>query len=115
MKASPPKPLDLYMVQSTTERHLAYIAETERRTEECRTDSRREARQKDRECRWCFYRSGMAGQAFTDWTCWSCGKEDQSSTTSHPRLCVECADKLGLCERCCADRELKSRKTLERK
>jgi hypothetical protein len=117
MKAHPPlRPLDLYMVQSTTERHRAYIEETERRTEECRTDARREARLAARECRWCYYRGpGLSGQMFTDWTCWSCGKEDQSSSTSHPRLCVECADKLGLCERCCADRELKSRKTLERK
>jgi hypothetical protein len=115
MKASPPKPLDLFMVQSATERARAYIAETERRVEDSRTDACREARLKARECRWCFYRSSFAGQAFTDWNCWSCGKEDSHANTAVPRLCDTCADKLGLCVRCCADRELKRRKTLERK
>lgn len=115
MKSSPPKPLDLYMVQSATERNLAYIAETERRVADCHADADREARLKARECRWCWYRSGFAGQAFTEWTCWSCGKEDCHANTAVPRLCNECADRLGLCVRCCADRELKRRKTLERK
>jgi hypothetical protein len=116
MKAQPPlKLLDLYMVQSTTDLNRRYIEETERRVEECRTDARREQRLKERECRWCFYRSTMSGQGFTDWNCWSCGAAGYHSNTSVPRLCNECADKLGLCVHCCADRELKRRKTLERK
>jgi hypothetical protein len=115
VKASPPTPLDLFMVQSATERARAYIAETERHTEERRADTRREQRLAERECRWCFYRSTMAGQGFTDWTCWSCGAAGYHANTAVPRLCDTCADKLGLCVRCCADRELKRRKTLERK
>jgi len=109
------KPLDLFMVQSHTDLNRRYIEETERRVEECRTDAHREQRLKARECRWCFYRTTFAGQAFTEWTCWACGKEDSHPNTSTPRLCNECADKLGLCVHCCADRELKRRKTLERK
>ena len=63
-------------------------------------------------CVYCFYETFMAGQAFTQWKCVECGTEAMHHTTHIPRLCKPCADKLGACCQCAADREWKSKQII---
>lgn len=68
-------------------------------------------------CPTCFYidNMGFAGQAFTEWTCEACEKpQPMWPNTAHPKLCLECADRYGLCVRCLADLELRPRKKVTR-
>ena len=64
-------------------------------------------RQECGKCVYCFYETFVAGQAFTMWKCAECGTEGMHHNTHTPRLCKPCADKLGACIYCTADREWK--------
>jgi hypothetical protein len=70
-------------------------------------DARMESRQRDQECKYCFYfrRGGMAGQAFTEWNCAVCGGEQMHPNTACPKVCKDCSKKLELCTQCGADLE----------
>lgn len=68
-------------------------------------------------CPTCFYVDNMslAGAAMTPWSCEACEKEQPLwHCTAHPKLCLECADRYGLCVRCIADLELRPRKKVAR-
>lgn len=109
--------VDLFTVQTVTDRHKHYIDEQVRHSLEALSDSKRKDRREARECAWCFYfcRNRLAGQAFTDWECSGCNTPASHPNTSTPVLCDSCSDKLGLCVRCGADLDLKMRTTMERK
>lgn len=80
-------------------------------------DPQREERMKQCVCLACAYVRGpyFAGQAFTAWTCEACEKEQPSwPNTAVPKLCLECADRYGLCTRCLADLDLRPRKKVVR-
>lgn len=69
-------------------------------------DTKREQRAAMRLCRWCFYFGrGLAGQAFTAYTCRGCAEERQHPNTSVPLLCDGCADRLTACRKCGGARE----------
>ena len=73
-------------------------------------DGQREKRVAARQCRGCFYLdSGLAGQAFTKWTCGLCGKEDMHHNTNTPKLCMECSQAFDLCAMCGGDIEMRCR------
>lgn len=74
-------------------------------------DSDLTKRQKAQECKCCFYlSSGLAGQAFTEWTCAVCGAKDCWANTATPRVCKDCATKHALCVRCGGDIHMRSRR-----
>lgn len=79
-------------------------------------DPKREERMKLCLCPACTYlRGGFAGQAFTAWTCEACEKPQPSwHNTATPKLCLECADRYGLCTRCLADLDLSPRRKVTR-
>lgn len=85
---------------------------------EAHDDASRKERLASHLCPWCYYfvrGSRLAGQAFTEWTCAHCLKAFMHGNTAVPKLCDECGGKLGLCVWCCADMELKKRRTLKSK
>ena len=74
-------------------------------------DNERSERTRRLECKCCFYlRSGLAGQAFTEWKCVVCDTQDTWANTSTPRVCVACAKKHSLCVRCGGDIHMRSRR-----
>ncbi len=80
-------------------------------------DPQREKRLKECLCLACAYiRQGMlAGQTFTRWTCAACEKpQPEWPNTAVPKLCLECADRYGLCVRCIADLDLRARRKVTR-
>jgi len=105
--------VELWDVQTATERAKVHIDEAAHRAERLLSDPDTKARREAVECRWCFYgRNGMSGQAFTEWTCGACGEKASHPNTRVPRLCAACAKELHLCRQCCADVELRRRRTL---
>lgn len=117
MRQQPKPPLDLFGVQSATDRARQYAESSLCKALRYNADSEREERLKAHQCPWCWYfrRPVIAGQAFTEWTCSGCGAEAQHANTATPRLCVACAEKYGLCVQCTGDIEMRPRKKLERK
>lgn len=58
----------------------------------------------ENKCRYCFYMGGgLAGQAFTNWKCVVCDKEDLWPNTAVPKVCSKCAKKNELCVTCGGD------------
>lgn len=74
--------------------------------ERCENESSADlfARTRDRVCKACWYfRSQLAGQAFTQWQCGVCAVADTHSSTAVPRVCGDCAETHKLCTRCGGD------------
>lgn len=117
MKRQPLPPLDLERVQSASFRARQSTERSLHKALSFHADAEREERLKAHQCPWCWYfrRGGIAGQAFTEWTCSGCGAETMHHNTATPRLCVACAEKYGLCVECEGDIEMRPRKKLERK
>ncbi len=92
-------------ISDTTEfRHAMYqdqLAQIKRLTE----DPQKEARQAALRCVMCWYQGGIAGQAFTNYTCVGCGARSQHHNTNTPVLCPSCAGNKALCQNCGAQRE----------
>lgn len=64
-------------------------------------------------CLICWYQSGkIVGQAFTSWSCKSCGQTGMHPNTGVPQLCNNCAEKMQACIECGGDLNLKKRKKL---
>lgn len=57
-------------------------------------------RSERKECLRCYYKSVIAGQAFTDYVCKICKRALSHSDTNPPEICMECATDNKLC-RCC--------------
>ncbi len=51
-------------------------------------------------CRQLEQRGLISGQAFTDWTCLKCGREDIHPNTGVPKICKNCSEEYNLCESC---------------
>lgn len=66
-------------------------------------DPHRDMRLARHECKPCYYRQSMAGQAFTAYECKLCETTHQHPNTNTPALCSPCADRNHLCQRCGAD------------
>lgn len=93
-------------IKSTGESRALHFRDALRRYELARTDGKRDQRQASYECRFCFYFGhGMAGQAFTEYTCKGCGTEQMYANTAVPKLCDDCATKMDACRRCGGTRE----------
>jgi len=72
------------------------------------TDPEKKERKLAQYCVCCFYReSTLAGQAFTENQCGVCEVEMQWSSTHQEKLCLSCAQTLGLCRECTSTIDLK--------
>lgn len=68
---------------------------------ECETDSGSIARLHLATCKVCYYlRGGLAGQAFTSYTCKGCGDVHQHPNTDVPQYCKQCSERYHICIRC---------------
>jgi hypothetical protein len=76
-------------------------------------DKLKAERHKVMECQVCFYIHGIAGQAFTEWTCRFCETQGSHPNTSVPMLCDGCAREHRLCRQCGADIDLDERRKLD--
>lgn len=79
-------------------------------------DAERKHRLRDRECPACYYlrRGGVAGQAFTAWTCKSCRMAQcEYPNTNVPSYCDTCSDEYSVCVRCGGDIEQAVRRSLK--
>jgi hypothetical protein len=93
-------------IASTGESRQLHFRDALKRYELARTDGKHDQRVAMRECRFCFYFGhGMAGQAFTEYTCKGCDTEQMHPNTAVPKLCDECTDAMGACRRCGGTRE----------
>ena len=78
--------------------------EETRRQKDFNADTNRLARLRHNECRACYYLlGGMAGQAFTEFTCATCGGKDMHENTAVPLHCKTCATEKNIC-RCCGQK-----------
>lgn len=108
------KRLDIFEVQSATQRGKEYAESTRRKLEAYDTDEDQVRRLKVRACKYCYYmRGSIAGQAFTPYSCAACGTVKHHENTAVPLLCIECSNKLSLCCRCGGDMLGKNRRTLD--
>ena len=88
-------------IKSTGESRQLFFRDALKRYELARTDGKRDQREASHECRFCFYFGhGMAGQAFTEYTCKGCDTEQMHSNTAVPKLCESCAIGMDACRRC---------------
>ena len=100
--------IDKNYITRTTANKLEYAEFTRERLKNFDIDPKKEDRLKAQECKYCYYmRSGVATQAFVQWTCGICNTEQQWSNGDYPRICKECAIKHNLCMHCGADIDLR--------
>ena len=59
-----------------------------------------ETRKEICECKECFYRKTVSGQAFTDSICKNCGEIIVNPTTDIDNYCRKCCKKLNICKKC---------------
>ncbi len=63
-------------------------------------DPRKDDRLKKHECKACYYRKTMVGQAFSERQCAICPEIIRWHNTGVPVLCLSCAKSLKLCTQC---------------
>lgn len=90
-------------VDRTTHYQLLRIKGMEDLLREIKKDNDKEQRLKRQECTYCYYRSCIAGQGFTNYTCGICVKENSHSNTAVPAICLPCAKEHNLCQQCGGD------------
>ncbi len=100
-------PLDHQRVKEQTYRNVENGEIQVHRAAAYMIDSEREKRIAQRSCRYCFHFRGgeMSGQAFTNWACGVCGKENMHPNTGTPKVCAKCSCAHELCVRCGGDIE----------
>ena len=108
--------IDLYRVQSTTDRNNHQIERAIETAERLKADTDRQDRLSALECKCCHYIhwSRMGGAAITETNCAYCQKSMTFGSTAVDYLCKDCAKELGLCKQCGGDLEGKIRRKIER-
>lgn len=106
------KKIDLYSVCFQSTLASRWVRGQIELAKHLEADDEREERLKQQKCKFCYYRSGLAGQAFTNWQCGLCDYEGQNANTDVPALCIVCAEAHGLCVKCGGDLEMKQRRKL---
>lgn len=76
-------------------------------------DSSKDERIAKQQCRYCFYNSRLAGQAFRNYSCQICEIENIWHNTATPKLCMTCAKEHGLCVQCGASMNEKRRNKIK--
>jgi len=97
------------LIDETTLQNATYWAEKAAESLRARlasydADDAAKRREKEQECRTCFYLQGgrLVGQAFTKRPCTSCDSEIVWPNTAVPQLCVGCSRTHNACRRCLA-------------
>lgn len=77
-------------------------------------DIEKKERLEKQKCPVCYYldRGALAGQAFTEYTCRSCGQKLMHPNTNVDALCIVCAKRHLLCVHCGSDLDLAKRTKL---
>ena len=103
--------IDKDYITRTTTNKLEYVEFTRERLKNFDSDSNKENRLKEQECKYCYYmRDGIATQAFVEWVCGICNTKQHWHNGAHPRVCRECATKHNLCMYCGADIDLREKR-----
>jgi hypothetical protein len=98
--------LDLYLIQSATQRAKDYAYDTIKRVQRYLIDDTDKIRRiAEGFCKWCWYRraGSLCGHAFTSYKCRRCDEERSHSNTGVPMLCSACQKATNLCAGCCGD------------
>lgn len=103
------KKLDLDTLNFATSRTANYVKECEK----ILNDSLKEQRIQKQECRFCFYTSRLAGNAFRNYSCGICTKAGMWHNTATPKLCNVCAKEHDLCVMCGASMNEKRRNKIK--
>ncbi len=114
MKARAPDQLSLEEMYHRTHHARTFRDSAIDKARRAEADAERGKRHEQHLCPWCYYfmRGRIAGQAFTEWTCAHCRGTFMHHNTATPRLCPACAATLEACADCCADIDLRDRRTL---
>ena len=117
MRDRKPAKIDLYGVQSVTDRNKHRIEMMSARLLEFYTDPRVEDRKTKALCRVCYYvdRSRIGGAVMTTQPCGVCEIDVLYGSTATDVLCVPCGVKNKLCRQCGGDANLVMRRKLELK
>ena len=75
--------------------HAERMADDPKRQAEWET-----ARKRANECRACFSKCRISGQAFTQYICQGCNQPHMHANTATPLLCKQCAEECEICRRC---------------
>lgn len=103
--------VDAAFVYRATGQAKSAVAEVINNADKLQNDPDKDWRQAKGECPVCFYVWGRVGGAsITTTQCGRCEKELTFGNTCVDVLCLDCANKLGLCVHCGGDQELKHRR-----
>lgn len=80
----------------------SYCEDIKKRIAAYEKDDKKEQRLSLRECKSYFYLNGIAGQAFTEYSCLNCNKKDMHPNTNVPKYCRNCSVEHQVCVRCAA-------------
>jgi len=107
--------MDLFKLQSATQRAVDYAMTVRDRLAAFDADDDRVRRRAKWACRACHYLVGsvVAGQAFSERACEACREPIRWPNTAVPRLCEDCSKRFNACRRCCGDLEMVLRRSLE--
>ena len=115
MKATPAPKLSVELIAEANHRARHYVDLYASRALKLLHDPDRAKRLEAGECVACFYLRGdrICGQAFTEWECGQCGKQDMHSNTGTPKFCADCSWKYCVCTQCGADLGLRPRRKIK--
>lgn len=103
--------LDSMAIEYRTRQHVDRINGMRELLEKFDADPEKSERIEQVLCKCCYYsKSQIGGQAFSSRQCASCDWIINASSTCVDVLCVDCAERRGLCKRCGADINLKNRR-----
>lgn len=63
-------------------------------------DTSKQYRESQQECKFCFYKTTIAGSAFTDYKCEICQNTYSHPNTAVPSYCINCSKDQDICKNC---------------
>lgn len=103
--------LDSMAIEYRTTRHVEEIKRLRERLATFDADAEKTERIEQVLCKCCYYStSQIGGQSMSSRQCASCDLIINAPHTCVDVLCVDCAERRGLCKRCGADINLKNRR-----
>jgi hypothetical protein len=103
----PKTDMSIYYMKFATAMSIDYIENTINLAKNLTEDPDEDIRYLKSLCKACYYRSSIAGQAFSERECMCCNKLQNYSSTFTDALCSGCAKKYSLCKHCGGDFNLR--------
>lgn len=102
---------DRVLVERSTETAKTWLRDVIEKAENAKHDVDKQKRLENDLCKTCFYiHSKIGGAAMTHRECGICSEDQLYSSTATDIICTPCSKENGLCKRCGADLEFKSRR-----